>query len=53
LSFTYQVFNFHKLPKSSYDHLVGGQGPPAITASISHVSRGTFVMFLQPLAVTT
>lgn len=30
-----------------------GHGDPAITASISHVSRGQLVMFLQPLAVTS
>lgn len=35
------------------DRLNGCHGPPAMTASISHVSRGTFVMFLQPLAVTS
>jgi hypothetical protein len=29
-----------------------GHGAPAITASISQVSRGTFVMFLHPCAVT-
>jgi hypothetical protein len=29
-----------------------GHGAPAITASISHVSRGQFVRFLHPCAVT-
>ena len=41
------------LPFSEWiEDLSSGHGDPAITASISHVSRGTFVMFLQPLEVT-
>lgn len=33
--------------------LLQGHGAPAIMASISDISRGTLVMFLLPLAVTS
>lgn len=37
----------------SVEALSSGQGAPAITDSISDISRGTFVMFLQPVSVTS
>lgn len=54
-----QHFLFYILTSDEYpiqqraDFWSIGHEAPAITASISHVSRGHFVMFLQPLAVTS